>query len=805
MAVPLEQFVKQLEDNGILDGETIKDFIPPKASPKDSEELAKELVCKKKLTKFQAEEVYRGKGKSLVLGNYVLMEKIGAGGMGQVFKARHRRMDRLVAVKLLPAATTRDKAVIARFEREVKAAAKLRHPNIVAADDADCANGVHFLVMELVDGQDLSAFVKKNGPLTIEKAVDFILQTARGLEFAHKKGVVHRDIKPANLLLDTEGTVKILDMGLARLGGVGDDSPQADLTSTGTIMGTVDYMAPEQAMDTKTADARADIYSLGCTLYYLLTGKATYEGDTLMKKLLAHREQSIPSLRADRPEIPEVLEKVFPKMLAKRVEDRFQTMTELIAELEKIDTGRQTTVMPDLSNRTVPSAVTKTFTFTNGFRDIQVADATHKTKPKAKRGQPFWKNIGVQIGAGLLGLLLLAGIIVSLQTKDGKLIVEVDQPDAMVQVLDSEGKVEISQKGGDGKITISVDPGKHRLKVVKDGFATYGQEFEMEQGGKKEITARLEPLKDRPVVVGTKPVPAVGEKKSLFFDTPAFDPWAKEVAAMPAEKQVEAVSKKLVELNPGFDGNLNPSFVLGVVHGLQFFTDNVTDISPVGALKGLTSLKCGGSSKGKGRLTDLSSLKGLPLAQLYFGWNQDVSDLSPLREMPLKDLLFFGTQVEDLSPLQGMKLTSLMCNVTKVSDLSPLRGMPLTVLYCDETHVADLSPLRDMSLTRLNVNYCQDIADLSPLKGMKLSMLSCAGTQVSDLSPLQGMPLTWLDCRRLRITDFTPLKDMPLQYFAFDFSPEQDTGLLRSIKTLDTINDKPAVEFWKEVGKNSGQ
>src|SRR5579864_4164822 len=176
MAIPLEQFVKHLEDSGILAVDTIGDFLPPKASPRDGEDLARELVRQKKLTKFQAEEVSKGKGKSLTLGNYVLLEKIGAGGMGQVFKARHRRLDRLVAVKLLPEGLTRDLDAIARFEREVKAVARLRHPNIVAADDADQANGVHFLVMELVDGSDLAALVKQNGPFPLEKGVNYILQ-----------------------------------------------------------------------------------------------------------------------------------------------------------------------------------------------------------------------------------------------------------------------------------------------------------------------------------------------------------------------------------------------------------------------------------------------------------------------------------------------------------------------------------------------------------------------------------------------------------------------------------------------------
>ncbi len=230
-----------------------------------------------------------GKGKSLTLGNYVLLDMLGEGGMGMVFKARHRRMERVVALKVIKPKVVKDPVALKRFQREVIAAAKLTHPNVVAAHDADEAKGTHFLVMEYVEGADLASHVKQHGSMPIEMAVNCIVQAARGLAFAHEQGVVHRDIKPHNLLLDRHGIVKILDMGLARIdGGLGGDVRQADLTNSGAMMGTVDYMSPEQAMDSKHADARSDIYSLGCTLFYLLTRHVPFEADTMMKRLSAH-------------------------------------------------------------------------------------------------------------------------------------------------------------------------------------------------------------------------------------------------------------------------------------------------------------------------------------------------------------------------------------------------------------------------------------------------------------------------------------------------------------------------------------
>ncbi|NQT13615.1 MAG: serine/threonine protein kinase, partial [Planctomycetes bacterium] len=252
MPLTLEQFIENLTSSGLFSADELSAFqesLAPEKRPHDAQGLARELIRAKRLTKYQAEAVYRGRTKGLVFGEYTILERIGAGGMGQVFKARHRTMERVVALKMLPPKAMKSPEAIKRFHQEVRTAAKLTHPNIVIAYDASEHEGIHYLVMEHVDGYDLANVVAQRGPFSVPQAVDCIVQAGKGLEHAHSEGVVHRDIKPGNLLLDRKGTVKILDMGLARIFEGNPSDGRDHLTDSGQVMGTCDYMAPEQAED----------------------------------------------------------------------------------------------------------------------------------------------------------------------------------------------------------------------------------------------------------------------------------------------------------------------------------------------------------------------------------------------------------------------------------------------------------------------------------------------------------------------------------------------------------------------------
>ncbi len=345
-AVSLDVFVSCLRKSGLMNPSEVDLFLEGNHHT-DSTGLARELITRNKLTRFQARALLRGFWKGFFLGNYIILEKLAQGGMSTVFKARHRRLGRVVCLKV-PHTSRESPGIAERFRREAKTVAALNLPNIVVAHDADQDGQVPFLVMEFVEGRDLAKLVADQGALPAPMVISMMLQVARALDYMHREGVVHRDIKPHNLLVDESGAVKILDMGLARFDSYltrnADATTHASITASGVIMGTIDYMAPEQAINCRLADHRSDIYSLGCTLFFLLMGKPVFSGETLMEKLVAHREQPAPTLTAANKDIPAELNAIFQHMVEKEPSRRYQSMADLVRDLEITQTGRAKTL-----------------------------------------------------------------------------------------------------------------------------------------------------------------------------------------------------------------------------------------------------------------------------------------------------------------------------------------------------------------------------------------------------------------------------------------------------------------------------
>jgi hypothetical protein len=300
------------------------------------------------------------------LGAYRITGRLGRGGMGMVYQARQISLARDVALKVLPPGRAADKDFITRFVREARSAAKLNHPNIVQIYDVGKVDDVYFFSMELVRGGTLRALLQQEGPLTPERAVRYAIQAARGLEYAHGKGIIHRDIKPDNLMIGDDGSVKVADLGLAKGPREGD----ASMTSSGIAMGTPHYMAPEQATDAKHADRRSDIYSLGCTLYHLVTGRVPHHGTSAFEIVVKHVNEPLVPAHAVNPNVPEALSAVIGRMTAKNAAERFGSMSEVIAALE----GQGGTEPPRTAYLPDTQQVTRVRAFCEALRKLEHGD-----------------------------------------------------------------------------------------------------------------------------------------------------------------------------------------------------------------------------------------------------------------------------------------------------------------------------------------------------------------------------------------------------------------------------------------------
>ncbi len=407
------------------------------------------------------------------LGQYEVAGRIGRGGMGTVYRGFHPRLKRPVAIKVLPGHRLRDPQAVARFEREMEAVGNLDHSNLVRAHDAGEFDGQHYLVMELLDGLDLSRAVRRHGPLPVPEACEIVRQAALGLHHAHEHGLVHRDVKPSNLMLTSDGFVKVLDLGLARL----DESESGEDRTTGTdqVMGTGDFMAPEQADNAHNVDRRTDIYALGCTLYHLLTGRPPF-GDsahpTLVKKLLAHASEPVPPIHKHRPDVPESVSAILEQMLEKDPVRRFQTAADIAEAIAPL--AAEANLQP----------LAKELVEAQSAEDVQGGETPSMSCPEAVTGASARPRPQPQSTAAagrprvrliLLGLLfggiVLAALIIRLRTQRGELIIRSPAPDVEVRL--SQSGDELALLSGKTEYRVPLGPGGYQIQVSK-GKTEYG-------------------------------------------------------------------------------------------------------------------------------------------------------------------------------------------------------------------------------------------------------------------------------------------------------------------------------------------
>jgi|GEM_PF-2128701 len=499
-------------------------------------ELPKELIRREVLTEYQARLILAGRGAELVVGRYVLLSELGAGGMGTVFMARDTAMDRVVALKLIRDERLANPAALGRFQQEVRAAARLAHPNIVRAYDAGTADGRQFLVTELVTGFDLGHELARRGALPAGEACEYARQAAVGLQHAHEQGLTHRDIKPSNLLFSTaERLVKIADFGLAR---VGDPGPNG-LTADGSVMGTPDYISPEQAISATSADIRSDLYSLGCTLYHFLTGRVPFLADSAYAKLLAHAREEPEPLDDACPGLNPALVAVVQKLMAKNRADRYQTPLEaaeaLIPFCPKPRTGTTSVVSRPATAPSVPVAAAVAVVAQPVSASAPVILATPSTQNNAGRKtlppplplipdafpvpdpQPAPKSNKLLALAGIAGGVLALVVLIVVLVHGGNTNTNTNQNNVNVTVpvsvnLDDWAKARepgVVLVLGDRTLALAdfakleLKPGHHIVIARKDGKDLEARAFDVKEGDAgKAVASRLAAVPDPAGVPG---------------------------------------------------------------------------------------------------------------------------------------------------------------------------------------------------------------------------------------------------------------------------------------------------------------
>jgi tRNA A-37 threonylcarbamoyl transferase component Bud32 len=660
---------------------------------------------------------------------YRVLGLLGQGGMGAVYRAEHRRMERPVALKVINPRLMRHPATVERFHQEVRAAARLIHPHIVTAHDADQAGGLHFLVMEYVEGQSLADVVGQRGPLPVGLACDYVRQAALGLQHAHERGMVHRDVKPANLMLAPGGVVKILDFGLARLPHTGDGTPgvvppAGPLTGAGAVMGTADYIAPEQADDPRTADIRADIYSLGCTLFHLLAARPPFAVGTVAEKLARHRATPLPLLHALRPEVPAGLEAVVARMTAKDPADRYAA----------------------------PAAVAE------ALAPFSVAPPPRREGKggKGRRRLRLLVAAGALVAAGLLAGSAVLGLTSERGADDGEAAQVAAQPT-------DTGKRHEPQPDGPGPSAVPPEPSEDMaLQAVQRLKGKVNRDERDPAWPVTSISLRGTPAADADLAV----LAAFPRLTSLdLAGTSVTDTGINYV------RQLKQLTTLNLERTAVGDAGLKYLGRLKQLLSLSLWGTRVTDggMADVGRLTKLCVLDLSETAitdAGLERLTGLGKLTNLGLSSTRGVGDEGMRSLARLKR--LSHVHLTGTRVTDrgMRELAGLRqMAALYLDGLKVRDVgvSALAAMArLQVLDLSGTDVTDIGlkeVARHGGLTALFLKGDRKITDagVKELAGLRrLRYLALDGTAVSDdgVRALAGLPkLEFLVLTDTAVTD----------------------------------------------------
>jgi serine/threonine protein kinase/Leucine-rich repeat (LRR) protein len=762
------------------------------------------------------------------LGPYRVLRVLGAGGMGMVFQAEDPHLRRNVALKVVKPVLAASASAGKRFLREARTTASIKHDHIVTIYQVGEDRGVAFLAMEFLTGASLEERLHDGNKLSMGEILRIGREIAEGLAAAHARGLVHRDIKPANIWLEAPaGRVKILDFGLAR---VADDN--TNLTQEGAIVGTPAYMAPEQASG-GTVDERSDLFSLGCVLYRLCTGRAPFQGATTMEILAALCMETPRPARELNPAVPPALSNLVQELIDKERQARPESAQAVIERLRAIEQGSATVpVAPSprrwlwitLGGVAVALLLVALLWQVIGGRKSPL----HVSSPDDTIGQggaptDMPEDAWLAHVHGLPAKEQAAAVIQRLQALnpgfDGTHTSSTDDTsvtylqfcsDNVADVRPVRALTGLHSLGCDGSGTgkgklADLTPLKGmaltRLSIEHNPVAdlTPLQDMRLHalrirDTGVVDLSAlKLLPLREvcgdfdtdagRALLRWFWALESINDRSALDYWMKHDDvhgrylQWMEDTRQLPTPRRLEAVASMFKKRNPLFPGDLKPVLRNGTVVEVGFNTDQVEDVSPLRALPWAPRnciVRCNGGWKWKGKLADLSPLQQLPIGRLECREHGGLRDVTALRHMPLTYLDCGQTNIADLSPLRGLKLQYLACYFSRVRDLEPLRGMPLKELHISGCRVPTLAPLHDMPLETLEMKQVA-IKDLTPLEGTPLRRLDCDQTNPApDLASLRKTPIRELSCEH----------------------PERQAGALARVWTLETINSSPAAPWF---------